>query len=781
MHKYLSMASLLAISLLALNLGTVSSPYQSPYFSVNKAEYFRYEMVFLNYKPDYSQNINPDSSAVSVKFFFADTAITSPGDCREITLRYDQNQRSWRGTWPLPWNPPLGGYKAVLSVSTKQSKVDSTTLLQTYANTEKNSDSTTLLPSYVTTLLLSDSTTFLVKSRTPKSIPAGFCVMTIESSRDVSRTALRSPYNATRKWQNFGDWAKFLGADAVWFSLGWTIEGHPGINDQNPWVKDNFKALPRLAEEAHKQGLQFGGYVGSYLLWGPPLKKLKYEYSIETSQDAVFRNHHVNLDDAKRRDDIVKALKILEQEPNVDFIGLDYIRPGAGGYETVNQFVELMNIQTPKGWNKWPPNQRILWVARQVRLRDLNPVHARWQWWQAHRTALAVVKLMEGSGVTKPVWGFTLGWDKGHEHGQDPCMMNDAGLDIDAVMMYESTAKYCWQMTSDWSNYLKGDEAQLLVGQEVDWPLLQNSVNPPAPEEMYWRWTDAIKGYTDGGRIKGMFWHDMFRDLRGRKGPYSSREWLIAGAAGFSKLRQELGLHPLTARLMTSDNSLSLSLKLLSPVNNLNIEALTPNSPLRQKNFDLASSLPDTVIRLGNIPKSGLAAYRLTWGSSDRRNQIVVFSYFPQTYLNQPFRQWQAFRSGGDILFAHQSESKSYKLALKAGQLARAKGLAVNHTSIDSLFPNLAYKYSRIIITLTDSLTGSQQQALQKWFATTGNVQNTSLINSGLSKTLPSPAGLTEWETGSLASLGFARFLQATPSTPIKPGLKSFIRLAIQQ
>ncbi|MDP2807500.1 MAG: hypothetical protein Q8O74_05110, partial [bacterium] len=169
---------------------------------------------------------------------------------------------------------------------------------------------------------------------------------------------------------------------------------------------------------------------------------------------------------------------------------------------------------------------------------------------------------------------------------------------------------------------------------------------------------------------------------------------------------------------------------------------------------------------------------RITWGSSDHRDQIVVFSYFPQAYAQNPFRQWQAFRAGGDILFAHQPGSKSYKLAMKAGQLARARGLVVNHTSIDSLFPNLAYKYSRILVVLSDSLSANQQTALGKWFGTTGNSQNTSLINSGFPKSLPFPADLTVWENSSLASLDFARFLQTTPSTPIKPGVESFIRLA---
>jgi|GEM_PF-626529 hypothetical protein len=762
MHKYLFATCLLAITFLSFNLETPTGAYRSPYFSADQEEYFRYEMIGLSYKPDSASAMDPDSVSLTARFYHNDTLLTAAGKLNEIKLRYAKDQKTWRGAWPLPWNPPLGQYKAVLTVTGKNPRTDSTTLLLSYSDT----------------LLLSDSAAFIVKKRSPQPIPAGFCAMTIETSCDVSRAGIRSPYDGSRRWQNFGEWARFLGADAVWFSLGWTIEGRKGTTDANPWIKDNFRALPRLAAEAHQQGYKFGAYIGSYLLWGPSLKKLKYDYSIEAKNGYIFRNHHVNLDDPKRGEDIVRVLKQLQDEPDVDFIGLDYIRPGAGGYETVNEFVEQMSVDVPKDWGKWPPVQRILWVAKQVRIRDMNIVHARWQWWQAHRTALTVARLVRESGITKPLWGFTLGWDKGHEHGQDPCMMNDAGLDIDAVMMYESTAKHCWQMTSDWSNYLKGDEAQLLVGQEVDWPLVQESTNPPGPEEMYWRWTDAIKGYTDGGRIKGMFWHDLMRGQSGRKGPYSSREWLIAGAAGFSKLRQELGLYPLTARLCFADNKLKLDLNLQRPVNNLKIEALSPPSPLTQAEHDLASSLPDTSITLGRLPKQGFVAYRLTWDGAGPKDQIVLFAYLPLAYAQNPFRQWQTFRSGGDILFIHQQNGETLKLAQKAGQLARLHGLMVNQTSIDSLYPGLAYKYSKMILVTGNNLPEAQKNSLKSWLGGPGIPSNTAwLTTSGVKPDSFLAAGLPIMTASDLGTPRYSSFLKNIPLAPFKPGLEHFIRL----
>ncbi|MBU2593972.1 MAG: hypothetical protein KKG02_05430 [Candidatus Edwardsbacteria bacterium] len=689
MHKITLFSCLAAITILTAGLDNAGT--KASYLKTDQGEYYRYQIVKLSLKPDSLLRINPDSASLQVSFRHGDSLISGVGSCSGINLKYDKTDSAWHGTWAMPWNPPLGVYQAVLNTYSDKAIKDSTTLL------------------------LSDSVTFIVRSRTPHSIPDGFCAMTIESAGNMLNAKLPSPVKTKKHWTNFTDWAKYLGADAVWYSVGWTIEGYPGLNDKNPWVKENFKVFPKLAEECHKQGLKFGGYVGSYLLWGPTLRKLKYDYSLEAKNGRVFPNHHVNLDDVKRRADIVKILKLLQEDPNVDFIGLDYIRPGAGGFETVDEFVEQMNIEKPPGWNKWSKKDRILWVARQVKPMSDKPIRARWQWWQAHRSATAVERLIAEAGVSKPVWGFTLGWDKGHEHGQDPPMMNDAGLDLDAMMIYESNAQQCLEMTNVWSKYLKGNEVQMMAGQQIDWVLLQKSVIPPAPEEFYWRLTDAIKGTSDGGRLKGLFWHDMFRGIRGRKGPHTSQEWLIVGAAAFSKLRQELGTLPLEARMISEAGKTGLHIKLKRPLEKIIIEPLTNASPGKIRVVELADSTTDTAIILGRSPANGLAAYRLTWGSDDHRDQVVVFSYYPHPYAENPFRPLQSFRAGGDLLIAVQPGRNNSAKAISAGKLARQNGLVPNRTALDSLVPSLGYKYSKLLIIAGDSLSASEITAVNNF------------------------------------------------------------------
>ncbi|MBU1355736.1 MAG: hypothetical protein KJ620_04150, partial [Candidatus Edwardsbacteria bacterium] len=255
MHKITLFSCLAAITILTAGLDNAGT--KASYLKTDQGEYYRYQIVKLSLKPDSLLRINPDSASLQVSFRHGDSLISGVGSCSGINLKYDKTDSAWHGTWAMPWNPPLGVYQAVLNTYSDKAIKDSTTLL------------------------LSDSVTFIVRSRTPHSIPDGFCAMTIESAGNMLNAKLPSPVKTKKHWTNFTDWAKYLGADAVWYSVGWTIEGYPGLNDKNPWVKENFKVFPKLAEECHKQGLKFGGYVGSYLLWGPTLRKLKYDYSLE--------------------------------------------------------------------------------------------------------------------------------------------------------------------------------------------------------------------------------------------------------------------------------------------------------------------------------------------------------------------------------------------------------------------------------------------------------------------------------------------------------------------
>ena len=689
---------LLALTFLSQTL-ILTRPPSGLDISTDRKEYFRYQLIRLSARPDSSLNLDGGAVSATAKFFCGDSLVSGVGQMDEIRLRWDPETKTWHGAWALPWNPPLGRYRAVISVAASES------------------------------LKLCDSVDFIVKARTPKPIPPGFCVMTIESAGNLLNARLPSPLGHERRWQNFAHWAKFLGADAVWYSVGWTIEGARGISDSNPWIKDNFKVFPKLAAECRAQGLLFGGYVSSYLLWGPNLRKLKYDYSLESSRGKIYPNHHVNLDDPKRRADVIKVLRQLEDDPNVNFIGLDYIRPGPGGFESVDSFTVLMNIDVPKNWGLMDRRQRMLWVAQRVRPLSYTPIHLRWQWWQAHRTATTVERILAEAKVAKPVWGFTLGWDKGHEHGQDPVMMNDAGLDIDAVMLYESNAWHCFNMTNQWSKYLRGDEAQIIAGQQVDWELLQKSTDPPAPEEMYIRHTDAIRGLSSEFPLKGLFWHDLFRGIRGRKGPHNSKEWLIAGAAAFTRVREELGLMPISVRLSDENGRLGLKISCPKPLTDLRIEPLTSLSPCPVQEID--SLTGDTAMALGRSPARGLVAYRLWWGDGPRQ-QYVLFAYFPRAYAQQPFRRLQSFRAGGDVLIVNGLGAKGLATVDSIGRHLRALGFIVNRTDFDSLEAGIENKYRNIILISHNRIPASWSEKSDKiflWYGYDNSGQSRNLDN----------------------------------------------------
>jgi len=156
-----------------------------------------------------------------------------------------------------------------------------------------------------------------------------------------------------------------------------------------------------------------------------------------------------------------------------------------------------------------------------------------------------VHRLIEASGTKKPVWLFILGWEHGRQHGQDPLMFNDAGATMLAVMLYESDAANCAALTRRWAQYVTRGQVNLVLGESVDWDLLQQSTDPPGPAEFYRRLSEGIDGFYRNGPVEGAFWHDLHRASWGRRGPYTRLEWAMVGAAAFSKVRALHGRSPI--------------------------------------------------------------------------------------------------------------------------------------------------------------------------------------------------------------------------------------------
>ena len=150
--------------------------------------------------------------------------------------------------------------------------------------------------------------------------------------------------------------------------------------------------------------------------------------------------------------------------------------------------------------------------------------------------ANVVRRIKEAVGPTPPLWAFTLTWDKGWHHGQDPVMMNDAGIDADALMLYEANEPQFQALLVDWKRYVKRADAQLIVGNVVDWPLHQNS--PDGPKAFSRRLKEAVDRIYADGPARGIFVHDISRALWGRLGPWSTRDWMDESREAISHLRR---------------------------------------------------------------------------------------------------------------------------------------------------------------------------------------------------------------------------------------------------
>ena len=214
----------------------------------------------------------------------------------------------------------------------------------------------------------------------------------------------------------------------------------------------------------------------------------------------------------------------------------------------------------------------MLWAARRMEVRSQREEHPntllRWEWWRAHRTAEIVGKTQQSPQIDKPLWVFMEGWKHGRQHGQDPFMFADAGVDLVAVKLYTCDSSHQFELDwQSWANYVGKDELNIFVGNVVSHKAHEETgelarpewlANRTTVEEFYRRLrvgtTSLIHSEQDGRRVplekaRGLFIHDIGRLMGGDTGPFKPLEWAIAGAAAGSELRNDWGLYPLKLRV----------------------------------------------------------------------------------------------------------------------------------------------------------------------------------------------------------------------------------------
>jgi hypothetical protein len=504
-----------------------------------KAEYWRYEFVELAVLERGSGVSGKDVPLLAVKIKKDGQDAASFGGREILPLFYDPATRSWRGKWPLFWNIRPGIYNAVLlrpDAGAPESEIYGGPGGNFMARFDNHNEAA--------------SVAFKIQARQPMDLPPGFCAMTLEPGR-ATYNAFPGVNGEKPSWFRLLEWARFMHADAFWHNAGIThVRGHLD-KKRFPWDPSHIAMAKLIAPEAKSQSLAYGAYLVTFRVEGE-YEKAPYTFttSYDHACDLLAHPRFVSLTDTRRQQDLVQLLKELDSVEGISWLGLDYVRSNNGGLEMVDEFLSDMGFLVPQELKAGSLESRQLWLGRiLVKNQDLK-LEGLWNWFKAHKTCEVIHGVLERAQVKKPVWMFLLGWKQGHQHGQDPFMFVDAGISLVAPMFYELNPVEFEKMIKDWQAYLKRGSGTFVFGQPVDSPLLHNSKNLNGPEELYRRQMEALeqfKGLTDR---MGFFWHDLNRALAGGRGPEPMREWVIAGASTFSRLREAAGLVPVHVEIL---------------------------------------------------------------------------------------------------------------------------------------------------------------------------------------------------------------------------------------
>ncbi len=387
-----------------------------------------------------------------------------------------------------------------------------------------------------------DTLTFILKRRVPPGVKKGFCVVDLEMNGSIRGRTFESPYGEQTDYRALLEWAQYMRTDAVWVLAGETTGFQPWTKRSRHWDAGPLENLHLLKKKADEYGVAIGAYIMSFYVPGAHGVPGRYEPGIgyNSEKDYLYKSKHISLSSEQRIQDIIELASAFEKDPEIGFVGLDFIRTGrADGYELAPDVVKDTNIRVPPGWDELPKDEKIKWFAMKIEVERDPLILEKWRWWRAHRVAEIVQRVIKEAQITKPLWVYTLGWNHGKEHGQDPVMFFDAGVSIDAVMLYEANSEQFKRLLQHWKDYIHEGQGNIIVGNCIDRNLLDSQYNSP-PDELLRRNIEGYRNIINNGFVSGLFLHDLARGFWGRRGGYTLHEYANAFLSSVFSLKKDL-------------------------------------------------------------------------------------------------------------------------------------------------------------------------------------------------------------------------------------------------
>jgi hypothetical protein len=594
--------------------------------------------------------------------WFNNAPVTTVGNLQKLQPRYEPKSQDYRCNWPVPWGAPAGTYIVVARMQLAdpaQWRWAPEEAAQPQVLGKLRPPRTPRGVTWCTA-----QANIQVVQQTPPAFPLGTCFATWEGDFPNGPVAL--PRGGKSDWHALIEWCKFMGADTLLFRGAYTSSERGALGKAQPWVEYDLNAIPGLAEAAHQAGLKFGVWAIAYETFpnkargGRELNagKPPYQYAQDISRTGGQARSldFISLLDKQRVKDLAAFAAKMQADPNVDFVGLDYMRSDRGGYEMTGPFTSEMPVKLPVTWSQMGQQQRWEFMAGKIEKdwqKDPN-FYEQWNWWRAHQCAEIAQSIIAQGQLTKPLYIFMLSWEHGFQHGQDAIMFNDAGVGCLLPMLYQmpSQRHFEWTMRA-WQSYLRAGQANLAPGDEVDVDqhdvvYHHRSLNPAGPELLYQRMVAAHRRMIPGSQPVGAFFHDISRAaVKGNLGPYPGTEWALAGAAAFSQARQDLAVYPLRVSLAPLPGKVAFGAPIRARVTIENVSAVTINNlSLRLEDTPgVTASGParKTIPALGagekiEVPLAAEVATPIGYAERGNRFMVCLRLDWPQKDYGQQFR-----------------------------------------------------------------------------------------------------------------------------------------------
>ena len=464
-------------------------------FYSEKSSYYRFEIVRFYLKGvksvgDFYINVMKDENIL-------------PCFLGPTNIHFNKTEKGYQASWFYGWKVATGDYKAVL---------------------------------YYKGNIVS-KISFNIISRQPIEFNKTFSSINLEYNQPLKRLinnpdGKKVPFEqALVEWMDYGHLDAFL-------TLAGETTGWGNITPEKPWEYYPVRNLQILGPELNRKDKLVGAYIMCFYTPNNGWIKGGYKPAKGINADGTIRyGSFISFKDKKRFYDIVNMARYLNSLEYVHFIGFDFIRFGElVGYENADEFVKDMNIVVPGDWKRLGEDEKAIWLGQRLQGGKANSsIKEKWNLWIAHKTANFIFEVRREAGITKPIWVFTLGWNHGMGHGQEPYFFQDAGVFADFVMLYEATPEMFLQMKKSWMEYLKDETLNYVAGNQIDAFLNQSIYGYNPVEEYNYRLKTAFNYAPYYAR--GMFIHDISRAFWGRKGNFSFYEWFVSGFSALSYLR----------------------------------------------------------------------------------------------------------------------------------------------------------------------------------------------------------------------------------------------------